>query len=464
MFIKTPYAEVPTSKTRVPVNPNDIYVAPGFRIKPLVIGLTFPTTLTFDNRGYLYIAEAGYSYGPAVSNGMGRILRLNLDGQVEEIARNFRAPLTGLTWYDGWFYAAEGAYPGRIVRYSPRTHVREVLVDNLLTGGDHMTGDVVFGADNKMYFGVGTATNSGVVGLDNLSWLPVRPKFHDTPCREIILRGIDFETVNIFSPYKPELAITSAFKPFRIPSFYGEKIEGALKCNGALYQANPDGSELRVFADGFRNPFGLNFSPDGCLYTIDQGYDLRGSRPVANSPDTMWKVVEGGWYGWPDYVAGKPITDPQFAPPNGPGLEFLLAEHPTIPVKPSYTFPHGDIAMKFDFVQREGPFGRPGDVFVALFGAAAPHVFVKDDHNHNHQEHARGFRVVRINPETGKAIDFVVNRHPGPEGTGIERPIDVKFSRDGRVLYLLDFGIVESNKAGWISWANSGILWAVYPE
>ncbi|GAB6137948.1 hypothetical protein [Halanaerobaculum tunisiense] len=63
-----------------------------------------------------------------------------------------------------------------------------------------MTGDIVFGPQGKMYFGVGTATNSGVVGLDNLPWLLVRPEFHDTPCRDITLTGQDYETINPFPP------------------------------------------------------------------------------------------------------------------------------------------------------------------------------------------------------------------------------------------------------------------------
>lgn len=466
MFLRRNIAEVPTALTRIPVRPEDIYIEPGYRLAPLIIGLTFPTSLTFDDLGYLYIGESGYSYGPAVSNGQGRILRLSSLGRVDEVARGFRPPLTGLTWHDGYFYVAEGAYPGRILRVHPGGEIREVLVDNLPTGGDHMTGQIAFGPDGRLYFGVGTATNSGVVGLDNSSWLLVRPEFHDTPCRDIILRGNNYGTINIFKPYDPELVLTGGFKPFGVPAAAGEEIGGELKCNGVIYSMNPDGSDLRIYADGFRNPFGLGFSPDGNLYTIDQGYDLRGSRPVADSPDTLWRVLENGWYGWPDFVAGIPITDPRFASPGGEPLEFLLAEHPEIPVSPSHTFPHGEIAMKFDFSPGRR-FGHRGDLFVAEFGGPAPHVFVKDGEDKlgiDEDYHYRGYRVVRIDLETGIVRDFIVNKKPGPRGTGIERPIAVKFSPGGDILYLLDFGVVQSNKAGWRSWANSGILWAVYPE
>lgn len=464
MFWRKRIADVPPAKTRIPVRPEDIYIEPGYRIEPLVVGLTFPTGLTFDDQGYLYIAEAGYSYGPALSNGGGRILKLSSLGRVEEVAHGFRPPVTGLTWYDGYFYVAEGAYPGRILRVHPGGEIREVLVDNLPTAGDHMTGEIIFDRDGRMYFGVGTATNSGVVGLDNLPWLLVYPEFHDTPCRDIVLRREDYGTINIFEPYEPELVRTGGFKPFGVPSAEGEVINGQFKCNGVIYSANPDGSDLDIYADGFRNPFALGISSEGRIFTIDQGYDLRGSRPVANSPDTMWELVEGSWYGWPDYVAGIPITDPRFAPPGGEPLEFLLMEHPEIPVNPTFTFPHGAIAMKFDFSPGHR-FGSRGDVFVGEFGGAAPNIFINDGEDHEDEhENYRGFRVSRINLETGYKDDFIVNRRPGLRGTGIERPIAVKFSPDGDTMYVLDYGYVQSNNAGWLSYANSGILWAVYPE
>lgn len=453
--------EVPTSLTRIPVKTSDIFIEPGYEICPVMIGLTFPTTITFDEQGQLYVGEAGYSYGPGFSNGLGRILKLTRSG-VEEVARNFRPPLTGLVWRDGYFYIAEGGYPGRILRVSPDGRSRDVLVDNLPTAGDHYTGDIVFGPDGKMYFGVGTATNSGVVGLDNMPWLMVLPQFHDFSCRNIILNGINFESVNIFKPYEPQPTLTGAFKPFGSPSRFGEAVACQLRCNGVIYRANPDGSDLHIFADGFRNPYALGFSPDNRLLTIDQGYDYRGSRPVANSPETMWHVTDGGWYGWPDYVAGVPITDPYFSPPGKEPLSFLIAEHPPIPSE-LHIFPHGETAMKFDF-SRGQDFGFAGEIFVALFGEAAPDIFAEDvEIVEEYERRLQGFKVIRVNPVTHETKDFIANKVPGPRGTGIERPVDVKFSPDGKTLYVLDFGIIQSNNAGWMPWANSGILWAVHP-
>lgn len=44
---------------------------------------------------------------------------------------------------------------------------KEDIISGLPSQGDHHNIQVIFGRDGKMYFGQGTATNSGVVGLDN---------------------------------------------------------------------------------------------------------------------------------------------------------------------------------------------------------------------------------------------------------------------------------------------------------
>ena len=56
----------------------------------------------------------------------------------------------------------------------------------------------------------------------------------------------------------------------------------------------------------------------------DQGADDRGSRPIGNAPDSLYVVEGGAWYGWPDFVCGRPVTDPahrRFVCANG----YLLA-------------------------------------------------------------------------------------------------------------------------------------------
>jgi hypothetical protein len=89
------------------------------------------------------VGEAGFSYGVADTPEGGRILEVGRNGEVKEIASGFRGPITSITWYKGYFYVAEGAYPGRILRVG-KDGSRDILVDGLRSGGDHYTSDVVF--------------------------------------------------------------------------------------------------------------------------------------------------------------------------------------------------------------------------------------------------------------------------------------------------------------------------------
>ena len=168
---------------------------------------------------------------------------------------------------------------GRIIRVSPEGQITSI-VDGLPSFGDHHTDGPVFGNDGWLYFGQGTASNSGVVGEDNakFGWLKRHPEFHDIPGEDIELTGQNFKTKDVMGG--EGRVETGAFVPFGTTTAPGQVIKGAVKCSGSVLRVRPDGSDLQKVAWGFRNPFGLAFSPDGELYVSDNGYDDRGSRPV----------------------------------------------------------------------------------------------------------------------------------------------------------------------------------------
>src|SRR5215207_9607626 len=270
-------------------DPADIALPEGYRIELVAQGLTFPTGVVFDDRGKIYITEAGYSYGEVFLTP--RLLRIEPDGRTVEVARgeDNNGPWTGATWLNGTFYIAEGGElrGGRILRVDPGGQVR-ALVDGLPSTGDHHTNGVVFGPDGWLYFEAGTATNSSVVGPDNFEfgWLKRHPQFSDTPCRDVTLAGVNYNSENPL-PGANGPAITGAFKPFGTPSRPGEVVPGRLPCNGAVFRMPPEGGRLELVAWGFRNPFGLTFR-DGELYVSDNAYDRRGSRPVFGAGDLLW--------------------------------------------------------------------------------------------------------------------------------------------------------------------------------
>src|SRR5687768_1437017 len=45
------------------INPEDVALTPGYKIEPVISGLTYPTAIAFDDSNNIYVIEAGYSYG-----------------------------------------------------------------------------------------------------------------------------------------------------------------------------------------------------------------------------------------------------------------------------------------------------------------------------------------------------------------------------------------------------------------
>ena len=79
-----------------------------------------------------------------------------------------------------------------------------------------------------------------------------------------------------------------------------------LKAN--ILEINPDGSDMKVFASGLRNPVGMDWAPEtNILWTVVNERDELGDNLV---PDYLTSVKEGGFYGWP-YVYFGQHDDPR---------------------------------------------------------------------------------------------------------------------------------------------------------
>ncbi len=436
----------------------DVVVPPGYRIEPLTTGLTFPTQVTFDDRGRPYVTEAGYSYGEVFLPA--RLVRIDGPGRHVEIARSDNGPWTGVVFHDGAFFVAEGGETegGRILRITPDGHA-SVLVEGLPSVGDHHTNGPAIGPDGWVYFGQGTATNSAVVGPDNadFGWLHRHRSFHDTPCRDVVLMGQNYESENPLrrgTEHDHEHVTTGAYVPFGTPTQGSQIIAGSVPCNGAVMRVRPEGGPVELVAWGFRNPFGLAFGPDDQLYVTDNGYDQRGSRPVMAAADWLWRVTPGLWYGWPDYAGGLPLWTMEG------GAERVLAAHPNEPPRPVAAFGVHSSSDHLDF-SRSPIFGHVGEAFVAQFGDQAPVVGKVLD--------PVGFRVVRVDVQSGVISDFATNRQDaGPAskvgGGGLERPIAVRFDPTGSALYVVDFGIMTMSGRGASPMPGTGVLWRITRE
>lgn len=400
-------------------------------IQTVASQLDFPTSVAFDDAGVPHVAESGLPLDGAPAGG--RVWRVYSDERRDCLADGLRAPVTGLVHYKGAFYISEGGNPGRITRLFPDGR-RQVVLDGLPGFGNYHTNTVAIGPDEKIYFGQGAHTNSGIIGADSLdlAWLGRVPHDPDVPGLDVRLTGWNTETVDASFANGGSSVVTGAFAAYGQPTSPGQVVRGRTPCTAAVMRAGLDGAELELVAWGIRNAFGLGFLPDGRLLATDQGMDQRGSRPVCTVPECMFEIKKDSWYGWPDFVGGDPVTDPKFRAPGAPPVSFLLANHDELPPpeRPLTVFPANSAATKFDVIPAAP--SMPLRLIVALFGDEKP------------MTSASGPRAGRCLAQVNTA-DWSVRLF----GQGcFARPIDVRFSPiDGR-LYVLDFGEFEMGLQG----------------
>ena len=471
------------------VNPADVALPPGYRIEAVATGLTFPTGVAFDKDGRPHVTEGGYSYGEAFTTP--RLLRIEQNGQRTVVAsgptgEQGNGPWNGVLFYEGNFYIAEGGVTrgGRILRVAPGGEITP-LVENLPSVGDHHTNGPCIGPDGYLYFAVGTATNSGVVGTDNakFGWMNRFPQFHDIPARDVKLTGQNFTTENPLTPESGDKATTGAFVPFATQTQPGQVIAGKVPSTGGVFRIRLDdtphrtepgpatapaetqessGGRVELVAWGLRNPFGLAFNTRDQLYVTENSYDVRGSRPVWGTGDLLWQISlsQPLWYGWPDFHGQRPLTRSDwFRSPGSDDLKFLLAEHPNPPQTPAAYFGVHSSASGLDFSRSEG-FGFTGEAFVAQFGDMAPAV--------GKVLAPVGFKVVRVDTTDGVIQDFASNRgnENGPASKlkrgGLERPVACRFDPSGTALYVVDFGVLTVDEQGKSQpKPGTGVLWRI---
>jgi glucose/arabinose dehydrogenase len=335
----------------------------------------------------------------------------------------------------------------------------EDIVTGLPGRGDHQANHPVVGPDGKLYFGVGSVTNAGVVGPDNFGyeWLPTFPQDHEIPGQDITLVGHNYASRDVLGSLGDEVH-TGAYAPFGTETEVGQVVRGQLKCNGSVLRCNPDGSDLELVAWGLRNPYGIAFDPQGRLFVTEHGMDNRGARFIIGDYDDFYQIEEGAWYGWPDYASGIRLDDPYWGE-GGRERQPVIANPPTTePPRPFVSFePHaGANGVSF---AAQGRFGFAGDAFVALFGALFPITTP-------HLAAPAGFKVVRIDMRGRRIVDFAVNRIAGPASKlphgGFERPSHCAFGPDGS-LYVVDWGEIRiaPERGGIRMPARSGMLWRI---
>lgn len=183
--------------------------------------------------------------------------------------------------------------------------------------------------------------------------------------------------------------------------------------------ANPDGSDLQVYASGIRNPVGLALNPQtGEVWTsVNERDELGDDLP----PDYITHVQQGGFYGWPWYYTGG-HPDPRF-----PGKHPELKDKAIVP--DVLLEPH-DASLELTFYDATQ---FPAEYRQSIFAA---------EHGSWNRAERTGYEVVFVPLKDGHASgeyqDFLTG-FVTPDQKVWGRPVGVAVGKDGS-LFVSDDG------------------------
>ena len=507
-----------------PGNAEDIVVPRGFKVEVFARGLNFPTDVAFvggKDHFKVYVLESGTGLPSRCNDntkvpGVGKydannpftpdILVFDEDGhkiagpigKPTPSGGGFQpdGPAIGLSFehdfQGGTLYAtdsnqgARGA-PGRgnntsrIVRVDLHGGSVTPVIRGLPTG-DHPTEQILV-KDGWLYWSQGSATNSGVTGHDN----GAGGNQHDIACENVKLSDNTWFSIDLGNP--PHTHETSGYsnhgtvrKGAAVPAFEDATSRGM--CTGAILRAqirNPQHS-IEPVAWGFRNPYGIRFSPashplKGELMISENGEDERGARPTHNAPDRLAIARQNAdgspeYHGWPDRFGFLDSTQSVFNPIGSPAdddpamagqpVKHVFAFPPRAPVAPIALEPSDVAAVGLDFV----PNSFVGGVVkknAALVSREGDFGFSPENGDPSAGHDVELVNFLSDNPSELQLSRFAFNcrqrdqRHD-PDGTpqcngesdqaftmiahGINRPTTIRFGPDGAA-YLVDYGAVR---------------------
>jgi glucose/arabinose dehydrogenase len=190
----------------------------------------------------------------------------------------------------------------------------------------------------------------------------------------------------------------------------------------AILEFNPDGSAMRVFAGGLRNPVGMDWEPrTKNLWTVVNERDLLGDDLV---PDYLTSVKDGAFYGWPYSYFGQ-NEDPR---KKGERPELVAKA-----IKPDYALGSHTAALGLAFYTGNAfPSRYHGGAFIGMHGSWNRSKMV-------------GYKVAFVPFANGKPagpIEDILTGFIADEGKfeAYGRPVGVTVAPDGALLVADDSG------------------------
>jgi glucose/arabinose dehydrogenase len=334
--------------------------------------------------------------------------------RVEQYATELDNPRELRTAPNGDLFVAE-SYPGRI------------LVMHGIGAGGRAANTSVFVTDLVLPFGIAfyppgsDPTYVYVANTDSVVRFPYRNG--DLKARgpaEVVVKQLPgFGRLRGGGHWTRDLAFTPDGKKLFISVGSRSNLDDPDK-NPAEYhradilEANPDGSDLTVYASGIRNPVGIAIDPaDGELWTSVNERDALGNNLP---PDYITHVQEGGFYGWPWYYTGG-HPDPR-----------MSGKHPELKDKaivPDVLLQPHNASLQLTFYQgTQFPSQYRGDIFAA-------------EHGSWNKAERTGYEVILVPLEKGHATGAYEDFMTGfvtPEGEVWGRPVGVAVASDGSLM------------------------------
>jgi len=216
---------------------------------------------------------------------------------------------------------------------------------------------------------------------------------------------------------EPQLVMTKAADGLEIHNqlFLPKDTTPGEKHRADILAFNADGSGMRVYASGIRNPVGLAIQPgSGTLWCSVNERDLLGDNLA---PDYITHVQEGGFYGWPWWYIG-PHQDPRHAGKRGDLKDKVIV--PDVLLQPH----NASLQLTF-YDGAQFPAEYRGDIFAA-------------EHGSWNRSTRAGYEVVRVplhqtGSASGEYEDFVTG-FVLDNGDVWGRPVGVTVARDGALL------------------------------